>query len=290
MTEQPEQQTETAVEETAAATESVEPVVAETTEVVETAVAEATEAVEPVVEETATLATPKSIDDLKVGMAVKGRAKRLELFGAFVDIGVGTDGLLHISQLGQNVRNVEDVVKAGEDVTVYVLKVDKEQGRIALSLAKPAAVSWDSIEEGMTVTGKVVKLEKFGAFVDFGAERPGMIHVSEMASGYVNSPSDVLKEGDEVTAAVIKVNRKKRRIDLSIKKLEEPTEVEAVVEESAPEEHMPNAMEAAFRKAYEAQGEEFPDRRNDRRRDRKGGKNRHREMDDIFERTLRHGK
>lgn len=271
MTEQPEQQTETP---------AVEPVVAEAVEAVAA----------PAVAETTTVSAPKSIDELAVGMAVKGRAKRLELFGAFVDIGIGTDGLLHISQLGQNVRNVEDVVKAGEDVTVYVLKVDKEQGRIALSLAKPAAVSWDSIEEGMTVVGKVVKLEKFGAFVDFGAERPGMIHVSEMASGYVNSPSDVLKEGDEVTAAVIKVNRKKRRIDLSIKKLEEPAEVEEVVEESVPEEHMPNAMEAAFRKAYEAQGEEFPDRRNDRRRDRKGGKNRHREMDDIFERTLRHGK
>jgi ribosomal protein S1 len=236
--------------------------------------------------------TPKSIGDLSMGDELKGRVKRTELFGAFVDVGVGMDGLLHISQLGQNVRNVEDVVKSGEEVTVYVLKVDKDNGRIALSLAKPAAVTWDNIEEGMIVTGTVVKLEKFGAFVDFGAERPGMIHVSEMASGYVNSPSDVLKEGEEVRAAVIKVNRKKRRIDLSIKRLEEPIEtVREVEQEPVAEEYMPNAMETAFRKAYAAEGEEFPERRTDRRRDRKSGKHdRRRELDDIFERTLRHGK
>ena len=141
------------------------------------------------------------------------------------------------------------------------------------------------------MTGKVVKLEKFGAFVDFGAERPGMVHVSEMANGYVASPSDVLKEGDEVKAAVIKVNRKKRRIDLSIKALEAPPEP-VKVEASAPEEHVPNAMEYAFRRAYESQGEEFPERDDrrgrERRRDKKPDKRgRQREMDDIFERTLR---
>ena len=120
-----------------------------------------------------------------------------------------------------NVRNVEDVVKAGEEITVYVLKVEKDTGRIALSLVKPPAMPWDDIKEGSTVTGTVVRLEKFGVFVDIGAERPGMIHVSELASGYVNSPSDVVKVGDEVKAQVIKVNRKKRRIDLSLKALEQ---------------------------------------------------------------------
>ncbi|MFN8529846.1 MAG: S1 RNA-binding domain-containing protein [Anaerolineae bacterium] len=234
----------------------------------------------------------KSINDLSVGDELKGRVKRIELYGAFVDVGVGTDGLLHISQLGQQVRNVEDVVKAGDEITVYVLRVDPTAGRIALSMAKPPAMSWDDIKEGMTVTGKVVKLEKFGAFVDFGAERPGMVHVSEMANGYVASPSDVLKEGDEVKAAIIKVNRKKRRIDLSIKALEAPPEP-VKVEASEPEEHVPNAMEFAFRRAYEAQGEDFPDREDDRRgrdrrRDKKQDKRgRQREMDDIYERTLR---
>ncbi|MEP7291371.1 MAG: S1 RNA-binding domain-containing protein, partial [Chloroflexota bacterium] len=165
---------------------------------------------------------PSSMDELESGMALTGRIKRIELFGAFVDVGVGHDGLLHISQLGRpNVRNVEDVVKVGEEVTVYVLRVEKETGRIALSLEQPPAVSWDTIQEGGVVTGKVVRLEKFGVFVDIGAERPGMIHVSELASGYVNSPSDVVKVGDEVQARIIKVNKKKHRIDLSLKAMEE---------------------------------------------------------------------
>ena len=77
---------------------------------------------------------PNSIDDLKVGMELTGTVKHLELYGAFVDIGIGQDALLHISQLGKNVKNVEDVVKVGDQITVYVLKVDKKAGRVALSI------------------------------------------------------------------------------------------------------------------------------------------------------------
>jgi len=116
-----------------------------------------------------------------------------------------------------------------------------------------------------------------------------------MANGYVQSPGDVVKEGDEVKAAVIKVNRKKRRIDLSIKALEAPPEpvAAAQVQEDEPQEYVPNAMEIAFRRAYDTAGEEFPEQRReksgDRRRfDKKSTRrDRQREMDDIFERTLR---
>src|SRR5215212_3128165 len=174
----------------------------------------------------ANITAPSSVDEPAPGMEVRGTVKRIELYGAFVDIGVGHDGLLHVSQLGKpNVRNVEDVVKVGQEITAYVLKVEKEAGRIALSLVKPPLVSWDDLQEGMQITGTVVRLEKFGVFVDIGAERPGMIHVSELASGYVNSPSDVVKVGDTVNAQIIKLNRKKRRIDMSLKVLEEPIQV-----------------------------------------------------------------
>lgn len=224
-------------------------------------------------------------------MALKGKVKRIELFGAFVDIGIGHDGLLHISQLGRpNVRNVEDVVKAGEEVTVYVLKVEKDTGRVALSLEQPPAVSWDNIKEGEVVTGKVVRLEKFGVFVDIGAERPGMIHVSELASGYVNSPSDVVKVGDEVQARIIKVNRKNRRIDLSLKAMEEPIEIPQEPEEE--EAYQPTAMEMALRRAMEANGESYePAPKNNARskRDRRANRREQQrdQMEDIFERTLR---
>lgn len=237
-------------------------------------------------------ATPTTVGELQTGMELKGKVKRIELFGAFVDIGVGHDGLLHISQLGKpNVRNVADVVKVGEDVTVYVLKIEPDTGRIALSLVKPPAVSWDDITEGTVVNGTVVRLEKFGVFVEIGAERPGMIHVSELASGYVNSPSDVVKVGDEVKAQVIKVNRKKRRIDLSLKALETPTEVlKKEAAEAEPEEYQPTAMELALRRAMEANGEEYtPPAKSSRKRDRRGDRrDRQRDqMEDIFERTLR---
>jgi len=235
--------------------------------------------------------TPSSIDELEVGMALKGKVKRIELFGAFVDIGIGHDGLLHISQLGRpNVRNVEDVVKAGEEITVYILKVEKDTGRVALSLEQPPAVSWDNIKEGGVVTGKVVRLEKFGVFVDIGAERPGMIHVSELASGYVNSPSDVVKVGDEVQARIIKVNRKNRRIDLSLKAMEEPIEIPKEPEEE--EVYQPTAMEVALRRAMEANGETYepaPKSNSRSKRERRGNKREQQrdQMEDIFERTLR---
>jgi small subunit ribosomal protein S1 len=233
---------------------------------------------------------PSSIDELVSGMELKGTIKRIELFGAFVDIGVGHDGLLHISQLGRpNVRNVEDVVKPGEEVTVYVLRVEKDTGRIALSLEQPPAMSWDNITEGSVVTGKVVRLEKFGVFVDIGAERPGMIHVSELASGYVNSPSDVVKVGDEVQARIIKVNRKKHRIDMSLKAMEEPVEIPVEPEEAEVEQ--PTAMEVALRRAMEANGETYePAPKTGRsKRERRGNKREQQrdQMEDIFERTLR---
>ncbi|MCK6578208.1 MAG: S1 RNA-binding domain-containing protein [Anaerolineae bacterium] len=249
------------------------------------------------------VAAPTSIADLAVAMELQGKVKRIELFGAFVDVGVGVDGLLHISQLGKpNVRNVEDVVKTGETVTVYVLRVDPEAKRIALSLEKPALLSWDNIREGEIVTGTVVRVEPFGVFIEFGAERPGMIHVSELAAGYVNSPEDVVKLNQEVQAQVIKVNRKKKRIDLSIKKLEEKDNARAVAEVAAADEPVMTAMEMALRRAMQTnQDAPLPERsdklagairrpmgeRSDRRRE---GSRRDRErerLEDIFERTLR---
>jgi ribosomal protein S1 len=239
---------------------------------------------------------PGSIAELETGMELQGTVKRIELFGAFVDIGVGHDGLLHISQLGKpNVRNVEDVVKPGETITVYVLRVEPDTGRIALSLVKPPAMPWEDLKEGSTVKGTVVRLEKFGVFVDIGAERPGMIHVSELASGYVNSPSDVVKVGDEVTAQVIKVNRKKRRIDLSLKALEQAeiaaAKAEALAAEPEAEVYQPTAMELALRRAMEANGETYEPapKPASRKRDRKADKRERQrdQMEDIFERTLR---
>jgi ribosomal protein S1 len=218
-------------------------------------------------------------------MEVRGTIKRIELYGAFVNIGVGQDALLHVSQLGKpNVRNVEDVVKVGQEVNAYILRVDREANRIALSLVKPPLVSWDDLQEGQTVKGTVVRMEPFGVFVEIGAERPGMIHVSELASGYVNAPSDVVKVGQEVNAQIIKLNRKKKRIDMSLKALEEPIRMPVEPEDNEP---LPTAMELALRRAMEggADDDGGSSRRGSSKRQPKAGKRE--ELEDIFSRTLR---
>jgi ribosomal protein S1 len=235
----------------------------------------------------ANLTAPGSINDLTPGMEVQGTIKRIELYGAFVDIGVGQDGLLHISQLGRpNVHNVADVVQVGQVVPVYVLRVEKEAGRIALSLVKPPETPWEAISEGQAIKGKVVRIENFGVFVDIGAERPGMIHVSELANGYVNSPSDVVKVGDEVEARIIKINRKKHRIDLSLKAMEEPIVMPVEPEDEA----LPTAMELALRRAMEGgnKAPAAPSRSQADEARRAQQEKRAREREEIVQRTLNH--
>ena len=108
-----------------------------------------------------------------------------------------------------------------------------EEERIEMTMIKPLELDWREVKVGDTVKGKVVRLEKFGAFVEIGAERPGLVHISEMAHGYVKVPSDVIKEGEEVEAQIIDVNRRKKQIKLSIKAIQPEPEV-VVTERPAP--------------------------------------------------------
>lgn len=150
---------------------------------------------------------------------LSGKVLKTTLAGALVDVGQNIPGVIHISQLSTDpVNKVEDVVKEGQTVDVWVRRVKKD--RIELTMVQPLALEWKEIEPDMVVKGKVVRLEAYGAFVDIGAERPGMVHVSELAHGYVKTPGEIVKEGDEVEAKVLDVNRKKKQIKLSMKALE----------------------------------------------------------------------
>ena len=166
-----------------------------------------------------TTADLASTTTLEPKTKLSGKVLKTTLAGALVDVSQNIPGVIHISQLSKDpVNKVEDVVKEGETVDVWVRRVKKD--RIELTMIEPLALEWKEIEPDMIVKGKVVRLEPYGAFVDIGAERPGMVHVSELAHGYVKTPNEIVKEGDEVEAKVLDVNRKKKQIKLSMKALE----------------------------------------------------------------------
>jgi small subunit ribosomal protein S1 len=188
-----------------------------------------------------------------------------------------------VSEMGTGrVAKPSDVVSEGDVISVWVKDVNRKAGRISLTLLEPPDVDIRTLKPDMVLTGKVVRLESFGAFVDIGAGRDGMIHVTEMGRGYVGSPAEILSVGDEVQVRVLEVDPRRGRISLSMKDL--PTE-EYVIEDEA--EEIPTAMELALREAMEQQGVDLPTGRENRRRKKKS-KRRYDEMqDEIISRTLR---
>jgi len=168
-------------------------------------------------------------------MQYKARVVKVNLAGAILDIGVGKPAFMHISQVvvPEETANkkIDEVLKIGDEIDVWVKKITRkdDEERIELTMIKPLDLEWREVKVGDTVKGTVVRLEKFGAFVEIGAERPGLVHISEMAHGYVKVPSDVVKEGDEIEAQIIDVNKRKKQIKLSMKAIQ--PEPEKIVEE-----------------------------------------------------------
>lgn len=222
------------------------------------------------------IATPIKPEELGTGTPVSGEITYLAAYGAIVKIAPETEALLHISQIGRSdFRNIEDVYSIGDNIEAFVLKVDGAN-RIALTMEKPPELPWSKIQRGETYTGTVTRIESYGAFVDIGAERPGMVHVSELADGYVQSPDDVVSVGQEVEVRVLKLNKRNRQIDLSMK-----TPTEEIQEVLEPDGEVPSAMELAFRRAQK-QAERSG------KATKKGAKRRRNDtQDDIIARTLR---
>lgn len=169
--------------------------------------------------------------EIKPKMKFAGKVIKTTLAGAVVEIAEGQKAVLHISQIStftdQPIKSVKDVLQVGQIIDVWVRRI--KDNRIELTMIKPLELEWREIKPDMVVKGKVVRIENFGVFLDIGAERPGLIHISELAHGYVRTPADVVKEGDELEAKVIDVNKKKKQIKLSVKALlPEPVQEEVI--------------------------------------------------------------
>jgi small subunit ribosomal protein S1 len=194
------------------------------------------------------LSPKKVVKTLSEGMKLTGQVTNVTDFGAFVDIGVGRDGLVHISELRRRSGNQSSgKMNTGDEVTVWIKSLDRKRNRISLTMREPAQRKLKDLKPGMIVEGKVTNLVPYGAFVDIGLWRDGMVHVTEIAQGYVREPADVLTVGDTVQVKVLEIDRKKRRVALSMKDLP----VESGVEEK--EEALPTTMELAFRQAIAQQ-------------------------------------
>lgn len=252
------------------------------------------------VEETQETTSGLNISEIQRKQQFTGTVVKTTLAGALVDIGLDTPGVIHISQLqAEPVNRVEDIVQPGQQVDVWVQRVVPKKNRIELTMIKPLALEWRDIENDMVLKGTITRLEKFGAFVEIGAERPGLVHISEMTYGYIKDPSEVVKQGDEVEVKVLSVNRQKRQIKLSMKALEEPpvkepketkaskkAEVNVSEPEESKEEPVPTAMEIALREAMERSKEKHPGRKTEKERRKPAGPNN--ELEQILARTLQH--
>lgn len=202
-----------------------------------------------VLEEKFQKAKEEAFNTLEEGAIVDGLVRRLTDFGAFVDIGNGVEGLLHVSEMAYSrVDHPSDVLAEDDHIKVMILGVDKERERISLGLKQTLPDPWDNITEkysvGDVVTGEVTRTVDFGAFVKLEDGVEGLVHISQLSHKHVAKTEDVVSAGDEVQVKVISVDPDARRIGLSIKDLEpkpEPkvqprVQAQPVVEESTGDE------------------------------------------------------
>ncbi|MBC7222886.1 MAG: S1 RNA-binding domain-containing protein [Anaerolineae bacterium] len=175
-------------------------------------------------------------------------------FGVFVDLG-GVDGLVHISELAwRRVDHPSEVVQEGQEIEVYVLGVDRERQRVALSMRRLEPEPWSLLEQmyqvGQVVEATITRLAEFGAFalLDSGVE--GLIHISELAPHHVNHPREVVREGDVVQVRILRIEPERRRLALSLKEADEAyLEVDWDVLEPSESEEETNQREDAGGKA-----------------------------------------
>jgi small subunit ribosomal protein S1 len=169
----------------------------------------------------------KTLDELTEGDVRRGKIINLADFGAFVDLG-GVDGLIHLSELSwKRVAHPREVVEAGQELDVYVLKVDRERQRVALSLKRLQPDPWLSVEEryqdGQLVEGVVTRLTKWGAFASIVGDEAieGLVHISELTDNPIAHPREIIKPDQVVTLRIIGLDAENHRLSLSLKRVDE---------------------------------------------------------------------
>jgi small subunit ribosomal protein S1 len=165
------------------------------------------------------------IENLKEGETRTGRVSSIADFGAFVDIG-GADGLVHLSEISwSRVKHPSEVLKVGDEVNVYVLSVNPTEKKIALSIKRTQPEPWSRVaskyEIGQVVPATITQLANFGAFARIEDGIEGLIHVSELSEDRVNHPREVVQEGQEVTVRIIRIDAQRRRMGLSLRRVNE---------------------------------------------------------------------
>ena len=159
------------------------------------------------------------------GTRVMGRVRNLTDFGAFIELEPGVDGLLHISDMSwtRSVGHPSEVLKKGQEIETQILNIDRDNKRISLGLKQIQPDPWTTVAQrypmGSRVTGKVVRLTDFGAFVELEPGVDGLLHISQMANRPIGSPGEMVSVGDELALLVIRVDPHERRIGLSLKEL-----------------------------------------------------------------------
>lgn len=167
----------------------------------------------------------KLLSDLTPGQVRKGVVKNIADFGAFVDLG-GIDGLLHITDMSWGrITNPHDMVKIDQELEVYILTIDREKEKIALSLKHKTASPWENVEARYPInskhTGEVVNIMSYGAFVKLEAGIEGLVHISEMSwTKRINHPSEIVQIGDTIEVQVLNINRDKQEISLGMKQVQ----------------------------------------------------------------------
>jgi small subunit ribosomal protein S1 len=180
-----------------------------------------------VIEKQAAEAKVKLLETLEPGTELDGIVRSVRDFGAFVDIGSGVEGLVHVSELSwERVANAGDILQPGQKVRVVVKKVDRQTGKIGLSARDLVESPWKRAAEkyhvGATVRGTVSRIAQFGAFVRLEPGVEGLVHISELATRRIRAVADVVKEGEPVECRVLSIDPEGQKLALSIKALAPP--------------------------------------------------------------------